>query len=151
MEFLKIENNKKRYIDLLLLADEEEKMIDKYLERGEMYILNDNGIKAECVVTDEGNKILEIKNIAVSPKFQKQGYGKNLIEFLIEKYSENYSIIQAGTGDSPLTIPFYEKCGFKKSHIVKNFFINNYKIPIYENGVQLIDMIYLQKDLKKIK
>lgn len=149
MEFLKIENNKKRYIDLLLLGDEDEKMIDKYLERGEMYILDDNGIKAECVVTDEGNKILEIKNIAVSLKFQKQGYGKKLIEFITEKYSENFSVIQAGTGDSPLTIPFYEKCGFRKSHIVKNFFIDNYKNPIYEEGVQLIDMIYLQKNLKK--
>ena len=149
MEFLKIENNKKRYIDLLLLGDEDEKMIDKYLERGEMYILDDNGIKAECVVTDEGNKILEIKNIAVSSKFQKQGYGKKLIEFITEKYSENFSVIQAGTGDSPLTIPFYEKCGFRKSHIVKNFFIDNYKNPIYEEGVQLIDMIYLQKILKK--
>lgn len=149
MEFLKIENNKKRYIDLLLLGDEDEKMIDKYLERGEMYILDDNGIKAECVVTDEGNKILEIKNIAISPKFQKQGYGKKLIEFITEKYSENFSVIQAGTGDSPLTIPFYEKCGFRKSHIVKNFFIDNYKNPIYEEGVQLIDMIYLQKNLKK--
>lgn len=149
MEFLKIENNKKRYIDLLLLGDEDEKMIDKYLERGEMYILDDNGIKAECVVTDEGNKILEIKNIAVSPKFQKQGYGKKLIEFITEKYSENFSVIQAGTGDSPFTIPFYEKCGFRKSHIVKNFFIDNYKNPIYEEGVQLIDMIYLQKNLKK--
>mgnify|MGYP000500382725 FL=1 len=149
MEFLKIENNKKRYIDLLLLSDEDEKMIDKYLERGEMYILDDNGIKAECVVTDEGSKILEIKNIAVSPKFQKQGYGKKLIEFITEKYSENFSVIQAGTGDSPLTIPFYEKCGFRKSHIVKNFFIDNYKNPIYEEGVQLIDMIYLQKNLKK--
>lgn len=149
MEFLKIENNKKRYIDLLLLGDEDEKTIDKYLERGEMYILDDNGIKAECVVTDEGNKTLEIKNIAVSPKFQKHGYGKKLIEFITEKYSENFSVIQAGTGDSPLTIPFYEKCGFKKSHIVKNFFIDNYKNPIYEEGVQLIDMIYLQKNLKK--
>lgn len=149
MEFLKIENNKKRYIDLLLLGDEEEEMIDKYLERGEMYILDDNGIKAECVVTDEGNKILEIKNIAVSPKFQKQGYGKKLIEFITEKYSENFSVIQAGTGDSPFTIPFYEKCGFRKSHIVKNFFIDNYKNPIYEEGVLLIDMIYLQKNLKK--
>lgn len=149
MEFLKIENNKKRYIDLLLLGDEDEKTIDKYLERGEMYILDDNGIKAECVVTDEGSKILEIKNIAVSPKFQKQGYGKKLIEFITEKYSENFSVIQAGTGDSPLTIPFYEKCGFRKSHIVKNFFIDNYKNPIYEEGVQLIDMIYLQKNLKK--
>ena len=134
---------------MLLLGDEDEKMIDKYLERGEMYILDDNGIKAECVVTDEGNKILEIKNIAVSPKFQKQGYGKKLIEFITEKYSENFSVIQAGTGDSPLTISFYEKCGFRKSHIVKNFFIDNYKNPIYEEGVQLIDMIYLQKNLKK--
>ncbi len=149
MEFLKIENNKKRYIDLLLLGDEDEKTIDKYLERGEMYILDDNGIKAECVVTDEGSKILEIKNIAVSPKFQKQGYGKKLIEFITEKYSENFSVIQAGTGDSPLTIPFYEKYGFRKSHIVKNFFIDNYKNPIYEEEVQLIDMIYLQKNLKK--
>ena len=149
MEFLKIENNKKRYIDLLLLGDEDEKTIDKYLERGEMYILDDNGIKAECVVTDEGSKILEIKNIAVSPKFQKQGYGKKLIEFITEKYSENFSVIQAGTGDSPLTIPFYEKYGFRKSHIVKNFFIDNYKNPIYEEGVQLIEMIYLQKNLKK--
>ena len=149
MEFLKIENNKKRYIDLLLLGDEDEKMIDKYLERGEMYILDDNGIKAECVVTDEGSKILEIKNIAVSSKFQKQGYGKKLIEFITEKYSENFSVIRAGTGDSPLTISFYEKCGFRKSHIVKNFFIDNYKNPIYEEGVQLIDMIYLQKNLKK--
>ena len=149
MEFLKIENNKKRYIDLLLLGDEDEKMIDKYLERGEMYILDDNGIIAECVVTDEGNKILEIKNIAVSSKFQKQGYGKKLIEFITEKYSENFSVIQAGTGDSPLTIPFYEKCGFRISKFVNNFLIDNYKNPIYEEGVQLIDMIYLQKNLKK--
>lgn len=64
--------NKKRYIDLLLLADEEEKMIDKYIEKGEMYILDDDdGVKAECIVTDEGSGILEIKNIAVSPFYQK--------------------------------------------------------------------------------
>lgn len=145
MKILKVETNKKRYIDLLLLADEEEKMIDKYLERGEMYVLDDNGIKGECVVTDEGNRILEIKNIATLPYYQKQGYGKKLIEFIIEKYSKDFSIIQVGTGDSPLTIPFYEKCGFKKSHIIKDFFIKNYDKPIIENGVQLVDMIYLKR------
>ncbi len=69
MKILKVETDKKRYIDLLLLADEEEKMIDKYLERGEMYILDDNGVKAECVVTNEGNGVLEIKNIAVFPQY----------------------------------------------------------------------------------
>lgn len=145
LKILKVETNKKKYIDLLLLADEEEKMIDKYLERGEMYILDDNGVKAECVVTNEGNGILEIKNIATLPNWHKQGYGKKLIEFIIKKYSKNYLVIQVGTGDSPTTIPFYEKCGFKKSHIIKDFFIKNYDKPIIENGVQLVDMIYLKK------
>lgn len=147
MKILKVENDKKRYINLLLLADEEEKMIDKYLERGDMYVLDDNGIKAECVVTNEGNEVLEIKNIAVFPQYQGQNYGKKLIEFIIEKYSKDYSVIQVGTGDSPRTIPFYEKCGFEKSHIIKDFFIKNYDKPIIENGAQLVDMIYLKRKI----
>ena len=47
-----------------------------------MYVLEDNDVKAECVVTDEGNGILEIKNIAVDPENQGKGYGKALIDFL---------------------------------------------------------------------
>ena len=34
------------------MADEQENMIDRYLENGTMYVLEDNGVKAECVVTD---------------------------------------------------------------------------------------------------
>ena len=49
----------------MLLADEQESMVDRYLEKGNMYVLEDGNVKAECVVTDEGNGILEIKNIAV--------------------------------------------------------------------------------------
>ena len=71
-----IKENKKDYMELLLIADGSENMINKYLERGTMYALNDNGIKTVCVVTDEGNGILEIKNIATIPDYQKLGYGK---------------------------------------------------------------------------
>ena len=60
---------------------------------------------------------------------------------------EQYAILQVGTGDSPLTIPFYEKCGFVRSHIIPNFFTDNYDHPIYEDGVQLVDMVYLQRQL----
>ena len=142
-----VNENKKQFISLLLLADEQENMIDRYLEKGTMYVLEDGNVKAECVVTDEDNGILEIKNIAVDPKNQGNGYGKALIDFLAKKYAEEYSILQVGTGDSPLTIPFYEKCGFIRSHKIPNFFIDNYNHPIYEGGVQLIDMVYLQRYL----
>ena len=147
MKIKEIKKNKKKYVSLLLLADEQENMIDLYLERGTMYVLYDNELKGECVVTDEGNGILEIKNIAIEPAFHRKGYGKALIEFLSEKYKEQYCILQVGTGDSPSTIDFYEKCGFTRSHIVKNFFIDYYNKPIYENGIQLVDMIYLRKKL----
>ena len=55
MKISKIEDNKKRYMSLLFLADEQEDMIDRYLEKGTMYVMEENGVKAECVVTDEGS------------------------------------------------------------------------------------------------
>lgn len=147
MKIKEIKQDKKQYMDLLLLADEQESMIDRYLDRGSMYVLEDFGVKAECVVTDEGNGILEIKNIATSPAYHCKGYGKALIDFICATYKDQFSILQVGTGDSPLTVPFYEKCGFQRSHTIKNFFTDNYDHEIYEAGVRLIDMVYLQKRL----
>lgn len=147
MEIRKVETDKKRYLDLLLLADEQEDMIDRYLERGTMYVLEDNGVKAECVVTDEGNGVLELKNIAVASAAQGKGYGKALVDFLVRSYKAQYAVLQVGTGDSPTTIPFYEVCGFRRHHLVKHFFTDHYSHPIYECGIQLVDMVYLQREL----
>ena len=72
MKIREVNENKKQFIALLLLADEQENMIDHYLEKGTMYVLEDGNVKAECVVTDEDNGILEIKNIAVDPQNQGQ-------------------------------------------------------------------------------
>lgn len=142
-----VKENKKKYIDLLLLADEQEDMIDRYLERGTMFALQGGDVKAVCVVTDEGDSVLEIKNIAVSPQCQQRGYGKKLIAFIEQKYKGEYRTLKVGTGDSPLTIPFYEKCGFEESYRVRNFFTDNYDHPIFECGKQLVDMVYLRKEL----
>ncbi len=73
---IRIRTDKKQYLDLLLLGDEQESMIDRYLERGEMFVLEDNGVKAVCVVTDEGGGTCGLKNIAVVPHAQRQGYGR---------------------------------------------------------------------------
>ena len=147
MSVIEILTDKKQYLDLLLLADEQEDMIDRYLSRGRMYILDDDGIKCECVVTDEGKGVLEIKNIATVPEYQGKGYAKAMIDFVVNKYKGQYTVVQVGTGDSPLTIPFYEKCGFVYSHSLPNFFIDNYDHPIFENGIQLVDMVYLKRPL----
>lgn len=146
MKIFKV-GDKKKYMDLLLLADESEKMVNKYIDKGTMYVLDDEGVKGEILVLDVGNSILEIKNLAVISKYQNQGYGRMLIDFVCKKYKNIFKVLQVGTGDSPLTIPFYEKCGFKRAYTIKNFFIENYDHPIIENGVKLVDMVYLKKEL----
>ena len=144
MTIIQVMKGKKEYIDLLLLADEQEDMIDKYLERGEMFVLDDNGIKAECVITQEGDGIYELKNIAVLPDCQRKGYGKSLIEFLFSHYTHCRTML-VGTGDVPSALTFYNKCGFTESHRIKNFFIDNYDHRMFEDGKQLIDMVYLKR------
>lgn len=149
MQIQKCTQNKRRFLPLLLLADEQENMIDRYLDRGTLYVLRDSGVQAVCVVTDEGNGVLEIKNLAVTPERQHTGYGRAMLNFIKETYKNKYSILQVGTGDSPLTLPFYEKCGFQKAFTVPDFFTRYYDHPIVEGGAQLVDMIYLQYNLKK--
>jgi len=148
MKILKIKENKKEFLDLLLVGDEEEKMIDKYLENGELFALYDEDLKSVCVLTSSKDSY-EIKNIATYPKYQKQGYGQQLIEFIIDycKNKNKFTKIYVGTGDCEKIIKFYEKCGFEKSHKISNFFVDNYTEPMFEEGKQLIDMIYLKRDL----
>ena len=148
MRIFEVSDNKKHYLPLLLLGDEQESMIERYLDRGTLYALDDGGIKAVCVVTGEGDGVLELKNLAVEPAFQRMGYGRRMVEFLKARYAGEYSVLLAGTGDSPLTLPFYESCGFTRSHIVKNFFTDHYDHPIFEGGTQLVDMVYLKLELK---
>ena len=146
MEVVKIaDGDKWKYEDLLLLADEQMSMIEKYVYRGEMFVLYDGGVRSCCVVTQEGQDIFEIKNIATLPQYQRQGYGRYLIEYIIGYYQNDARELYVGTGDSPVTLNFYIKCGFVLSHVVKNFFIDNYDHPIYEDGKQLVDMIYLKR------
>lgn len=62
-------------------------MIDRYLERGEMFVARDDGqVVAECVVTDEADRIGEIKNLAVPLQYQRKGYGRQTLEFLEAYY-----------------------------------------------------------------
>jgi GNAT superfamily N-acetyltransferase len=82
MKIEKIIKNKKQFLDLLLLADEQENMIDKYLPSGNLFALYDNDLKSVCVVLPIDSETCELKNIATYEKYQGKGYGKELIKFI---------------------------------------------------------------------
>jgi GNAT superfamily N-acetyltransferase len=142
----KIIENKKQFLDLLLLADEQENMIDKYLPDGDLFALYDDDLKSICVVVPIDSEICELKNIATYEKFQGKGYGRALINFIFDFYKNDFKTMLVGTGETPAILSFYESCGFEKSHRVKNFFTDNYGHPMFEGNIQLVDMIYLKKE-----
>jgi len=148
MEIKLYDGNRRNYIDLLLIADEEEAALSKYIEEGDMFLLYENKeVKAGCIVIPINQDTCELKNIAVYPNAQNHGYGKKMILYLFDYYKCRYQRMIVGTGDSQRTIGFYEHIGFHKYKVINNFFINNYQNPIYDDGKQLKDMIYLEIEL----
>ncbi|MGX7204501.1 GNAT family N-acetyltransferase [Enterococcus pingfangensis] len=146
MRVEEIVTDKKRLLDLLLLADEQEDMIDRYLDQGQLFALYDSNLKCAAVVLKLNDQECELKNIATLPSAQRQGYGTAMIRFLVTEFLGHYQTMYVGTGDIPETLTFYQKCGFRKSHRVKNFFTDNYREPIIDHGVHLVDMVYLRID-----
>lgn len=142
-----IVDNKKNFLPLLFLGDETESAIDKYLERGELFVLYDGDLKSVCVVTDEGGRVLEIQNIATDKRYQRQGYASRLIEYVAERYVGRFDKIILGTGDVPSVLTFYERCGFIPTHRVADYFTTHYENPIIEDGILLKDKVFLERRL----
>lgn len=143
--YLKKIEDKKKNLALLLLADPEEEAIDKYINDCEIFEFYHKDILiGQGAIKQLSSTIYEIKNFAIYEKFHNCGYGKILINLLCKKYLESFKNIEILVGTSEQGVGFYKKCGFQFSHVIKDFFITNYKQPIFENGVQCKDMFYLK-------
>ena len=143
--YLKKIEDKKKNLALLLLADPEEEAIDRYINDCEIFEFYHKDILiGQGAIKQVSSTTYEIKNFAIYEKFHNCGYGKILINLLCKKYLESFKNIEILVGTSEQGVGFYKKCGFQFSHIIKDFFITNYKQPIFENGIQCKDMFYLK-------
>ena len=128
---------------LLLIGDESEEMIMKYLPHAKIFAASEGELDiAGCAIIDD-NDWIEIKNLAVIPSRRRQGIGHKMLAYVESLYPAGK--FRLGTGETPSTLHFYESCGYRYSHRIPDFFTDNYPKPIIEEGVTLKDMIYLVK------
>ena len=138
MEIREITGNKRRYLPLLLVGDEQEEMVMRYLPHGSLFVCFDPDPCAVAVVTDEGDGCCELKNLAVEPSPQPHANGRRILANLLRRYTAR------GYRTQP---SFYAQCGFRPAGRIPDFFTRNYDHPIVEEGVLLRDMILLEQPL----
>jgi len=146
MEIRRISSGKETYLPLLLEADPSREMIDKYLDRGELYALMVNGrTAAVAVVLRRDDGAWELMNLAVAPDMRGRGYGGRMLRHLFKVLSARCDRLYVGTSEG--NVPFYEHFGFVKDHAIKEYFTEHYDVPIIEDGRVLKDRIDLVKAL----
>ncbi len=146
---LEIVEDRENYVDLLLLADESKEIVQEYMNSGELFAITyGNRTIGICLFTFHPNEIVEIKNIALISSFRNQGFGKMVIKQAFEHFSlQRKKEVIVGTANSSISnIVFYQKAGFRFSHIVHDYFLR-YPQPIIENGIRALDMIMFRKKL----
>ncbi len=138
--------------NLLLEADPSLDQIETYLPISECYVAEEKGeIVGVCVLCRRSEKMTELMNIAVAPARQRQGIGTRILKEAISvARSSKLESLEVGTGTFGYQLAFYQRAGFRVDRIDKDFFLKNYTEPIFENGIQLKDMLRLVLYLEQI-
>lgn len=130
---------------LLLLADESITAINNYIHHCKIFQIKESSHTiGVCAIQQKDTSTIEIKNLAIVERYRNRGIGQWCMQKIGELYQDKDQLV--ATGDhSTSALRFYERNGFKRHFIRKDFYIVNYDQPIIENGMQLRDQIVLRK------
>lgn len=136
-------------VPLLLEADPSWKKVQGYLPQSRCFAAKVNGEIVGCaVLLPLGQGTYELMNISVLTAQQKRGIGSALLRQVIEvARKEGVHRLEVGTGSFGYQLAFYQKVGFRVFAVDRDFFLRNYETAIFEDGIQLKDMLRLGMEL----
>lgn len=135
--------------DLLLLADENQALIDKYLPDSQVHVLETGGKVIGVGVLQINDTAGEIMNIAIAPNHQRSGLGRALLKALAEAArQQGVQRLRIATGNCGIgQIALYQQEGYDLMAIDRNYMLRNYPNPIWENGIQCKHQLIFEKTL----
>jgi ribosomal protein S18 acetylase RimI-like enzyme len=148
---------RERYVPLLLLADDSEQQVRGYMQKGTLFVAEDEDREVGIVLaipvdsSDANNSEIELKAVAVEAASHNQGIGQRMLALVLPALEERgFTRVVLGTGNSGIgQIAFYQKAGFRMWKIERDVFSaeRGYPPGLEENGIPLRDMIWLDREL----
>lgn len=138
-------------VELLVLADPSEKKVRSYLFRSRCFVASLGGeVVGACAVEPRGPGAYELMSIAVRPEMQGRGIGAALLGGVIDRFrEEGADRLEVGTGSFGYRLAFYQRRGFRVVGVDRDFFVRTYAEPIFEDGIQLRDMLRMAIDYRE--
>lgn len=135
---------------LLLEADPSVCSVQRYLNKSWCFATIENQcVIGVCLICPLSHTTVELANIAVLPALQSKGIGAQLLRFTLKTLkSRGIVTVELGTGTFGHQLAFYQRQGFRVESVVKNYFLEHYQDPIFENGIQHKDRLQLTCDLR---
>jgi GNAT superfamily N-acetyltransferase len=143
---------------LLRLADDSEKEIRGYYQRGVLYGYLDGGrpvgmvlaIPVETIPMEAGE--VEFKAVAVDESLHGRGVGSRMLaEVLGELRKGGTRRVLVGTASAGTReMQFYQRAGFRLWRIERDFFTpeRGYPVGLEANGIPIRDMVWMDQDLQ---
>jgi GNAT superfamily N-acetyltransferase len=141
--------DRERLLPMLLLADESEPVVRAYLDRGDLFVIREDGVDVGVLLLLSEDDAVEVKNLAVVEDRRGRGIGRAALRFAATWAAEaGAARLLVGTADTSLdTIGFYERSGFRRTGVRAGFF-DAYPEPVVEDGVRAHDMVMLERPLR---
>ncbi|MFC0232813.1 GNAT family N-acetyltransferase [Vagococcus entomophilus] len=140
---------------LLLEADPERKVVEKYIDQSTIFVAKEAenivGVLAIMKLDSTEACQYELMNVSVDPLFQRRGIATKLMEHAFKWVMETIKnqvdsvVLYVKTGDISPALQLYKDNGFVIEAIQKNYFLEHYAEPIYEEGQQLKNQVLLKK------
>ncbi|RNF86552.1 N-acetyltransferase [Lysobacter psychrotolerans] len=137
-------------MELLLLADPSLEKVQGYLGLSRCFVASHEGTAVGAyVVQDRAHGTYELMSIAVAPSHQHQGIGTLLLEHAVAWVRQSGARrLEVGTGTFGYQLSFYQRQGFRVVAIDRDFFLDHYPEPLFEDGIQHKDMLRLALDYR---
>ncbi len=139
-------------LELLLLADDSERQVRAYWQRGRCLAVSMEGRRVAVAILKEAGDATEIVNIAVASEFRGIGLGTLLLNAIAESAAaRGQKILKLATAfEDTDAVSFYLHQGFRPVRLEPNWFTQERGYPAELNvrGVPVRDRIWFERPVR---